>query len=267
MALSPRRKRQDWPFWGGDEFMTTPDQISQNIQAVQANIDSACERAGRVPTDVTLVAVSKQKPVADILAATEAGLRHFGENRIEEMQMKQEALSHQWDAPLIWHMIGAVPANKGRYLPRLFDVFEAVDSLKLAQKLSEIVVKGNLSPFPVFIEVNVSGEETKAGFNAVNWETEKTVFEQIADIIQQMSALSGLDVQGLMTLAPYVDDMDATRPVFRSLYRLRETLQDKLSIALPHLSMGMTNDYPVAIEEGATLVRVGRAIFGERQYG
>ncbi len=238
--------------------------IAGNIALVQAKIAQACAVHGNSPDDVMLIAVSKQKPVSDIVAAAQAGLRYFGENRIEEMQTKRDAVMSRVQSEVIWHMIGAIPPNKARYIPRLFDMFEAVDTPKLARKLSELIVAGGLPPFPVLVEINISGEETKGGLEAVNWATDKTVFERVLASMREVCALPGLHVQGLMTLAPYLDDPEDTRPVFKGLYALRGALQDALGVSLPHLSMGMTNDYPVAIEEGATIVRVGRAIFGER---
>jgi PLP dependent protein len=238
--------------------------IADNLAGVRQKIDAACARVGRSPESVTLVAVSKRKPVADILAAINAGVRHLGENRVEEVPSKREAVLASTNVPVRWHMVGPVQSRKVRYVPRLFDVLEAVDSLKVAQKLSRLIETGKLPPFESFIQVNVSGEESKGGLQAGGWQDDPAVLDAVVTTARQIITLPGLAVRGLMTLAPYVDDPEATRPVFASLYALREHLRQETGADLPDLSMGMTNDYPVAIEEGATVIRIGRAIFGER---
>lgn len=231
--------------------------IAERIAQVQAQIDAACARAGRDPQSVTLIAVSKRKPVEDILKAAAAGIQHFGENRVEEMQEKQPHLAVKM--PAIWHMIGHVQSRKARYIPDLFNVVHSIDSLKLASKLDSQSLRG-------FIQVNVSGEETKSGLEASDWENNSALRTAVFEEIRQITSLPNLKIIGLMTMAPIVDEMEQARPVFQNLARLRDALAETLKIELPELSMGMTDDYPVAIEEGATMIRVGRAIFGERQY-
>ncbi|TVR23032.1 MAG: YggS family pyridoxal phosphate-dependent enzyme [Anaerolineaceae bacterium] len=238
--------------------------IADNIAEVQANIASACDRAGRSPDDVTLVAVSKRQPLDRVIAAVQAGLVHLGENRIDEAEMRRERIMAAGGGYLVWHMLGRVEPRRVRYIPRLFQRFHALDSVRLAERLSDLIVAGDLPPFPVWVEVNITGEASKAGFDAHGWAHSATVFAELRTAIGRISHLRGLDLRGLMTLAPYVADMEQTRPVFAGLRHLRDALTDSLGVPLPDLSMGMTNDYPVAIEEGATTVRVGRAIFGER---
>jgi pyridoxal phosphate enzyme (YggS family) len=232
--------------------------LPERIALVQQQIERACGRANRDPASVTLIAVSKTHPAEVVADAVAAGLRHFGENRVEEASVKIPEVSRQPVAPLTWHMIGHVQSRKARDVAPLFDSVQSVDSVKLAMKLSQAVPEGRR--LAVLLECNVSGEESKGGFAAAD----ATVLASLAQALREIAALPGLDVRGLMTMAPIVDEMGAVRPVFASLRRLRDALQDATGHALPELSMGMTDDYPVAVEEGATMVRVGRALFGER---
>jgi hypothetical protein len=213
--------------------------------------------------DVTLVAVSKTKPVEDIVAALEAGIVHLGENRVEEALLKAPQVEQAAKVRPVWHMIGHVQSRKARDLIPLFQIIESVDRLKLAEKLSTLAAEHEIRQ-AVLLEINISGEDAKYGFNAYQWQQDERVRDLLLREIEAVVRLPGLDVRGLMTMAPFYDEMDATRPVFSSLYELREVLRAELGLPLPILSMGMTNDYPVAIEEGATMVRIGRAIFGER---
>ena len=217
--------------------------IEKNVREVERRIAQACERAGRSPDEVTLVAVTKTTGVPSILAAFNAGIRHFGENRVQEAKPKIAELdSLKPDAT--WHMIGHLQSNKAKTACDIFDIIHSVDSLKLAQTLGGCRRK----QLPVLIEVNIASEETKSGF----------ALAEIRQAVQQIKDLPNLRVDGLMTIAPWVADAEQVRPVFR---RLRE-LGDQFSLS--QLSMGMTDDFEVAIEEGATMVRIGRAIFGER---
>jgi len=235
--------------------------IAANIARVHAEIAAACARAGRSPDEVTLIAVSKTHPASALLAAAQAGITHFGENRIEEAEGKIPTVNAALTVPPTWHMIGHIQSRKAKLIPPLFDVVHSVDSVKLAEKLASQAGGRTLD---IFLEVNVSGEETKEGLSAVGWEEHEAVRAALWPTLREIFAVSHLNVRGLMTMAPYEAEAEATRPVFRSLARLRDALRDSFGVALPDLSMGMTNDYAVAIEEGATLVRVGRAIFGER---
>jgi pyridoxal phosphate enzyme (YggS family) len=238
--------------------------IAENIARVQATIVAACDRAGRDPADVTLLAVSKTHPAAAVLEAYVAGVQHFGENRVEEAVTKIPAVNAQISQPVIWHMVGHIQSRKARDVPPLFQVVHSVDRLKLAAKLSQLLVEQGAT-LDVLFEINVSGEASKSGLMAGGWSHSKTVRTDVWQAVEQMGALPGLRVRGLMTMAPIVPDMEQARPVFAELAALRDALVDSLDIELPDLSMGMTDDYPVAIEEGATIVRVGRAIFGPRE--
>ncbi|GAB4508884.1 MAG: YggS family pyridoxal phosphate-dependent enzyme [Anaerolineae bacterium] len=245
--------------------MTNPT-IAENVERVQARIAEACARVGRDPASITLVAVSKTKSTAQVLAALEAGVRHFGENRVEEAQTKIPDVRGQYVQSTgmqpVWHMIGHIQSRKARDAAGLFNVIHSVDSVKLAQKIAQSHQKAD--PLDVFVQVNVSGEESKSGLDAVRWQVDSASRERLVQEMAEIAALPGLRLRGLMTMAPIVADMEQARPVFAAMAALREMLSSALKQPLPDLSMGMTDDYPVAIEEGATVVRVGRAIFGER---
>lgn len=237
--------------------------IPDNIDRVRESIASACARAGRDPDSVTLVAVSKKKPQDHILKAIDAGVQHFGENRVEEAEAKIPAINQQATTRPVWHMIGHIQSRKAKTVAPLFDVVHSVDRLKIARKLSELAVEAD-RVIDVLLEVNISGEDAKYGFDVHHWQTDTKQRDAFWRDFEYMSQLPNLSIRGLMTMAPYVDEMEQTRPVFAGLAHLRETLRQHFETPLPDLSMGMTNDYPVAIEEGATIVRIGRAIFGER---
>lgn len=238
-------------------------EIANNIDAVQEQIASACARAGRAVDDVKLVAVSKTKPIEDVLAAAKTGIRNFGENRLEEALHKISAVNDTLQQPVTWHMIGHIQSRKARDVVPLFSSVHSIDSLKIAHKLSSFASEADKT-LSVFAEVNVSGELQKYGFEASAWQTDAQQFDMLQQTVSQIAQLPGLELVGLMTMAPFVSDAELTRPVFASLAALRSELANKVAIDLPHLSMGMTNDYTVAIEEGATMVRVGTAIFGAR---
>ncbi len=237
--------------------------IAERVAAVQARIADACARALRDPAEVRLVAVSKQQPVDAIIAAFSAGVRHFGENRVEESEHKIPAVNAQVPDVVIWHMIGHIQSRKAKEIPGMFQVVHSVDSLKLAEKLSRLAVEQG-STLDMLLQMNVSGEASKSGFEASGWQQDHSLRDALVRQVRQIAALPGLHLRGLMTMAPITKEMEAARPVFADLARLRGMLIDAVGVLLPDLSMGMTDDYPVAVEEGATLVRVGRAIFGER---
>lgn len=242
------------------------DAIARNLKTIQETIAAACDRANRNPAKVTLVAVSKLRSPEAILAAADAGVQHFGENRVEEAQEKlpeiADLIRDQTKAyDLTWHMVGHIQSRKARHIPVLFDMVHSVDNIKLAEKLSRLA--SARQPLDVLLQMNVSGEESKSGFPAANWRTDADVRDQVWSRTKFILKLPGLRVRGLMTMAPIVADMEQTRPVFASLAALRDALSESLGVALPELSMGMTDDYPVAVEEGATMVRIGRALFGE----
>lgn len=237
--------------------------IADNIRRVQDNVADACARSGREPAAVTLIAVSKTHPPHIILEAAQAGVQHFGENRVEEGESKIPVVNADAPTPLTWHMIGHIQSRKAKAIPPLFSVVHSVDTVKLAERLSRLMVERG-GVLDALIEVNVSGEASKGGVQAHGWQTDGVVRDQVWADVEHICGLPGLRVRGLMTMAPIVDDMEAARPVFADLAALRAALVETIGVALPDLSMGMTDDYPVAVEEGATMVRIGRAIFGER---
>lgn len=240
-------------------------QIADNVASVRETIEMACQRVGRDPSTVTLVAVSKQKPAADMIAAAAAGVQHFGENRVEEAQTKIPQVRDGCSYALRWHMIGHIQTRKAKHVANWFDVIHSIDRVKIAERVSRQAAQMN-ELVDVLVQVNVSGEESKGGLWAYNWEKDEETFARLKADCHAIAQLPGLRVSGLMTMAPFVADHEQVRPVFASTFALRARLQRALGLTLPHLSMGMTGDYPVAIEEGATMVRIGRAIFGERQY-
>ncbi|GCE19390.1 YggS family pyridoxal phosphate-dependent enzyme [Dictyobacter kobayashii] len=231
--------------------------IAENIARVRARIAESAQRVGRAPQDVTLVAVSKTKPLDYVKIAYNLGIRDFGENRVQEALEKRAAFC---PSDLHWHMIGHLQTNKAQKVFGSFSCIHSIDSLHVAEALQRAAEKkSQAAPMdmrqPVLLQVNVSGEASKEGMTP----------EETPAIARQILAFSHLDVQGLMTVAPLVDDPETVRPVFRSLRQLRDRLRDEVGdVSWDQLSMGMTDDYAVAIEEGATIVRVGRAIFGER---
>ncbi len=237
--------------------------IEDNLGRVRETIAAACARVNRDPSSVTLIAVSKTHAAEQILEAVAAGAQHFGENRVEDGSVKIPVVNRQTPIPLIWHMVGHVQSRKAKEVLPLFDIVHSVDSLKLADKFSRLAAEAGRR-LDVLLEVNISGEQSKGGLAANGWSSDPAIREPLWEEISQIFALPGLNVRGLMTMAPIVEQMEQTRPVFANLAALRESLVGTFQQALPDLSMGMTDDYPVAIEEGATLVRVGRAIFGER---
>jgi PLP dependent protein len=218
--------------------------IKTNLEKVQERIARACQRAGRSPGEVTLIAVTKTVAPGAIANAFELGIRHFGENRVQEAEPKIQELSFLQLRPT-WHMIGHLQSNKAKTAIELFDVIHSVDSVRLA----EVLCRRTQKQLPIFLEVNVAGEASKTGL-ALN---------EVEPALSAIRRLPNLEVKGLMTIAPLVADSEMVRPVFRQLRLLRDRL------GLEHLSMGMTGDFEVAIEEGATMVRIGRAIFGERK--
>ena len=237
--------------------------IADNIKRVQDAIADACARADRDPDEITLVAVSKQKSLMQILEAERGGLRHFGENRVDEGIGKIAPVNRAASKTLTWHMVGHVQTRKAKLVAPRFDVIQSVDSRRLAGRLSGLA--GGLQiGVDALLQVNVSGEASKYGFAGYNWYGERQVRDRLWDDMRAVAALPGLNLMGLMTMAPWQAPEAVLRKTFADLYRLREELTESLGMALPQLSMGMTDDYLIAIEEGATMLRIGRAIFGER---
>jgi pyridoxal phosphate enzyme (YggS family) len=227
---------------------------------VQERIAAAAQRAGRDASAITLVAVTKTQPPEIIQAAYDLGQRHFGENRVEEAQAKVGSLP----GDCTWHMIGHIQSRKAKLVPPLFQFVHSVESVKLARRLDGACAKRaeRTEPLPVLLECNVSGEASKYGFAADRWAEDPVQRDALWAAVSEIVALPQLSVQGLMTMAPILDDQEQARPVFASLRHLRDELAQVFPKAdWRHLSMGMTDDFEVAIEESATLIRVGRAIF------
>ncbi|WP_031552756.1 YggS family pyridoxal phosphate-dependent enzyme [Oribacterium sp. FC2011] len=243
--------------------MSGEKSIESNLRFVEDRIRAACERSGRNPSEVTLVAVSKTKPFSDILEARKAGAKEFGENYVQEMMEKIEEASNISDmANVKWHMIGHLQKNKVKYLIGNTALIHSVDSIALAEQIEKEAAKKDVV-MRILLEVNVAEEESKWGFNT----------ETVKDAGKEILAFPHVKVLGLMTSAPYTENPETNRLFFRDLNTLaHELYEDKLiadqdnDFKLPVLSMGMTGDYEVAVEEGATMVRVGTAIFGNRHY-
>ncbi len=227
--------------------------ISDNIRQVEEHIGNACKRAGRSEDGVTLIAVSKTKPVSMLKEAYEYGCRDFGENKVQELVDKYEELPKD----IKWHMIGHLQRNKVKYLVGKVFLIHSVDSLRLAEEISKEAVKKQVT-VNILVEVNVAEEETKFG----------TTTEEAVKLIQDISVLPGISIKGLMTIAPYVENSEENRQYFAKLRQLSVDIMHKNidNVCMDILSMGMTGDYEVAVEEGATYVRVGTGIFGERDY-
>ena len=228
--------------------------VTENLQRIEERVLSACTRAGRARDEVTLIAVSKTKPVDMLEEAYVAGIRDFGENKVQEMMDKYAILPQD----IRWHMIGHLQRNKVKYLIGKTKLIHSVDSLRLAQEISRLSVKNDVTT-DILIEVNIAAEETKFG----------TGREEAIALVRDAAALPGIQVRGLMTIAPYVDNPEDNRVYFKELKQLSVDIAEKNidNVRVDVLSMGMTGDFEVAIEEGATHVRVGTGIFGEREYG
>lgn len=227
--------------------------IKENIAKVQENIKNACIKSGRDVSEVTLIAVSKTKPIEAIYEAMACGMKDFGENKVQEMCDKIETINE----PLNWHLIGHLQTNKVKYIIGRTCLIHSVDSLHLAEKIQDEAAKKNVHA-DILVQVNVANETTKFGLS-----TDETI-----DMIEQIAKLPNVHIQGLMTIAPFVDDPEDNRQIFREMKQLSVDIKGKNidNVNMNILSMGMTGDYEVAIEEGATMVRVGTGIFGERNY-
>lgn len=227
--------------------------IAENITAVKENIRAACERAKRKPEEVTLLAVSKTKPVEALKEAYLAGCRDFGENKVQEIMDKYEKLP----SDIRWHMIGHLQRNKVKYIVDKVFLIHSVDSYRLAEEISKEAVKKNVH-VNILVEVNVAEEESKFG----------TTCREAMDLVEKIAPLPGISVKGLMTIAPYVENPEENRQYFVNLRQLSVDIKNKNidNVSMEILSMGMTGDYAVAVEEGTTCVRVGTGIFGERNY-
>lgn len=243
--------------------MTT---IAERYEAVMARIAAAAARANRPADDVTLVAVTKTWPAELLLEAYATGMRHFGENRTVELGEKRPLIEAQLgrNSGIVWEFIGTLQSRQSQMVADLADSFHALDRLKIATRLSrQLVENGRL--LPVYLEINVSGETSKSGFQMSNWEKDATQREELRKAVETINDLPGLRPVGLMTMAPWEAPDEEIRAVFRRTRLLRDWLETAVNLPLPQLSMGMTDDFELAIEEGATHVRVGRALFGFRQ--
>ena len=227
--------------------------VTENLANVEKKIEDACARVGRSRDEVTLIAVSKTKPIPLLEEAYRAGARDFGENKVQEMMDKIPVLPDD----INWHMIGHLQRNKVKYLIGKTTLIHSVDSLRLAEEISRLSEKNNVLT-DILIEVNIAEEESKFG----------TSRDEAISLVEAVSALPGIRICGLMTIAPYVEDPEDNRKYFREIKKLSVDIANRNidNVSMSILSMGMTGDYEVAIEEGATMVRVGTGIFGERDY-
>lgn len=227
--------------------------VTENLAKVRENVAQACKKSGRDLSEVTLIAVSKTKPVELLQEAYAAGARCFGENKVQEIMDKYPVLPKDID----WHMIGHLQRNKVKYIVDKVALIHSVDSLRLAETIEQEAAKHDVV-VPILLEVNVAGEESKFGLAP----------SEVLPLIEQITGFEHIQIKGLMTIAPYVEDPEENRPVFRELKKLSVDIKEKNinNVTMNVLSMGMTGDYQVAIEEGATMVRVGTGIFGERNY-
>ncbi|MBQ1171258.1 MAG: YggS family pyridoxal phosphate-dependent enzyme [Lachnospiraceae bacterium] len=227
--------------------------LTNNYDVVLNNIEKACKKAGRASEDVTLIAVSKTKPVTMLQEIYDHGCRDFGENKVQELVDKYEVLPKD----IKWHMIGHLQRNKVKYIVDKVSLIHSVDSLRLAEEISKEALKKNVE-VNILVEVNVANEETKFG----------TTSQEAIELVDAISKLPGIHIKGLMTIAPYVEDSEQNRQYFAQLKQLSVDIITKNidNISMDILSMGMSGDYEVAVEEGATYVRVGTGIFGERDY-
>jgi PLP dependent protein len=226
--------------------------IAANLEAIQQRINAACVRAAREPSSVTLLAVTKGQPPEIVSQAAQLGLIQFGESKVQEAKAKIPLCSGR----LRWQMIGHLQTNKCRDAVELFEMIQSVDSLKLAEEINKRAEQA-AKRMPVLLEVNVMGEASKFGYRP----------EQLLEELRRLNDLTHVEINGLMAVPPWTPEPEKARPVFRHLRELKAQCEDVLGASLTHLSMGMTGDFEVAIEEGATIVRIGTALFGERRKG
>lgn len=227
--------------------------ISANVDRIRDRIARACRKAGRSPSDVTLIAVGKTFPWEDIAEAVRAGVQHVGENYVQELLTKRERLAAE---PVRWHFIGHLQSNKVKYLAGWIEMIHAVDSASLAREIDRQAERAGRTA-EILVEVNTTGEQSKFGVKP----------ERTVEFVQSLAGLRHVRIGGLMTIGPFLPDPEGSRPMFRRLRALKEEIAglDQPNAAMRHLSMGMTGDFEVAIEEGATCIRIGTAIFGSRK--
>lgn len=226
------------------------DQYNQ----VKRNVEEACRRAGRDPREVTIIAVSKTKPLSMIEELRKDKVMDFGENKVQELKEKYEQIS--W--PVRWHLIGHLQTNKVKYIVDKAALIHSVDSVKLAKQIDKEAAKRDIKEVPILIQVNFAEEDTKFGFNA----------SEVMEMVEEISTLPHVKIKGLMQIAPFVENPEENRVYFAAMKQLSVDIKEKNfdNVDMSILSMGMTNDYEIAVEEGSTMVRVGTGIFGERNY-
>ncbi|MCB2153924.1 YggS family pyridoxal phosphate-dependent enzyme [bacterium] len=222
--------------------------MKSNLAGVQARIETACRKAGRSPSEVTLVAVSKTRPVEQTRELYDLGIRQFGESRVQEARDKIPGFPDD----IVWHLIGRLQTNKAKYLPEIVQWVHSIDRLSVAEALEKAYEKADKVVHGL-VQVSLAGEEQKAGVEPKDAEA----------LVRAVESMPHIKLEGLMTIGPFVDDPEEVRPVFRRMAELAARLRESTGLGLPHLSMGMTNDFEVAIEEGATLVRVGTALYAD----
>lgn len=227
--------------------------IAENLKEVQRDINEVCKKCGRDPSEVTLIAVSKTKPLEDLKEAYDAGARDFGENKVQELIAKMPNLP----SDIRWHMIGHLQRNKVKYIAGEVELIHSVDSFRLAEEIN-IQAKRKKIIIPALIEINIGDEESKFGVRP----------DEAKELCKEISELDSIHIEGLMTVAPAADDPEKVRRYFRKMHELFLDIKSENidNVEMKILSMGMTNDYKVAIEEGSTMVRVGTGIFGARDY-
>jgi pyridoxal phosphate enzyme (YggS family) len=223
--------------------------LPENLEAIQQRMAAACARAGRAPGTVTLIAVTKGQPPGEVAEAAKLGLTLFGENKVQEAKAKIPLCPGR----LHWHLVGHLQTNKCRDAVELFEMIQSVDSLHLAQEIDKRAEQAART-MPILLEVNAAGEASKFGYSP----------ERLLSELNQINALPRLEIHGLMSVPPWTPNPETARPLFRQLRALKDQCEQLLGAPLPRLSMGMTGDFEVAIEEGATMVRIGTALFGQR---
>ena len=228
--------------------------LIERYNEVKKHVEEACKRVGRDPREVTVIAVSKTKPLEMVEELRKEKVLDFGENKVQEIRDKYANIS--W--PVRWHLIGHLQTNKIKYIVDKVALIHSVDSIKLAQAIDKEAAKHDVKEVPILIQVNFAHEDTKFGLNP----------EDVFDVVKEISALEHVKIKGLMQIAPFVDNPEENRPIFAEIRKLSVDIARKNAhnMSMSILSMGMTNDYEIAVEEGATMVRVGTAIFGERNY-
>ena len=229
------------------------EDFKKNLEIIEENICKACEKAGRERSEVTLIAVSKTKPLEDLQAVYDLNIRDFGENKVQELTGKIEAMPDD----IKWHMIGHLQRNKVKYIVDKVELIHSVDSLRLAEEISKQAIKKNVN-VNILVEINIGDEESKFGISA----------DEVKVLVRDIAKLDNIKIQGLMCVAPYVVDSEENRAFFHKIKDLSvDIMKENIdNVSMNVLSMGMSNDYQVAIEEGATMVRIGSNLFGKRDY-